>query len=59
TSALDRLAIIMATLGESGARYLPIYEKPESELAIYKAREAKMVEIHERARRVKCKEVLP
>lgn len=52
--AMDRLAEIMMDLGDRGAHYLPIYERLESELVIFKAREAKMVEIRERARRVKA-----
>ncbi|MGO7673876.1 hypothetical protein ACC817_28585 [Rhizobium ruizarguesonis] len=52
--ALNRLAEIMARFGKEGDQLLPIYERLERELADYRAREQKMAEIRERAKRSKA-----
>lgn len=52
--ALNRLAEIMIKLGSQGERCLPIYERLETELATWRAREHKMVEARERVKRSKA-----
>ncbi|XAZ24038.1 hypothetical protein LVY75_12485 [Sinorhizobium sp. B11] len=52
--ALDRLAEVTVRLGAEGYKCIPIYERLERELADHRAREQKMLEIRERARKSKA-----
>lgn len=52
--ALNRLSEIMVQLGPEGDICMPIYERLESELTVYRAREQKSAEVHERARNSKA-----
>ncbi|RZN11007.1 hypothetical protein CWO91_10315 [Bradyrhizobium genosp. SA-3] len=49
---LDRLALVMHRAGKKAEVYLPIYERLESELAAFEAREAKLERARARAARV-------
>lgn len=52
--ALNRMAEIIVTLGKEGEQLLPGYERLERELADYQAREQKMNEVRERAKKSKA-----
>lgn len=52
--SLNGCAEIMARLGKEGEQLIPVYERLERELAAYRAREQKMLEIRERARKSKA-----
>jgi hypothetical protein len=52
--ALNGCAEIMVRLGKEGEQLIPIYERLERELTDYRAREQKMLEIRERAKKSKA-----
>lgn len=56
--SLDRLAEIMVKVGDEAFKVVPIYERLKMELAAYRAREQKMVEVRERAKRSKARSTL-
>jgi hypothetical protein len=45
---LDRVALEMQRVGKRGVAYLPIYERPESEFALLKAKQAAMATARKR-----------